>query len=110
MLSKTMAIVIINTLHIKVPTILFIFAFIFFAKVTQIDKISKQILLKMTNIELKPARVFEQFAKINAIPRPSKHEDKMIEYLVEFGKNHNFDTIVYKTGNVLITKPATKGM
>ena len=44
MLSKTMAIVIINTLHIKVPTILFIFAFIFFAKVTQIDKISKQIL------------------------------------------------------------------
>lgn len=110
MLSKTMAIVIINTLHIKVPTILFIFAFIFFAKVTQIDKISKQILLKMTNIELKPARVFEQFAKINAIPRPSKHEDKMIEYLVEFGKNHNLDTKVDKTGNVLITKPATKGI
>lgn len=110
MLSKTMAIVIINTLHIKVLTILFIFALIFFAKVTQIDKISKQILLKMTNIELKPARVFEQFAKINAIPRPSKHEDKMIEYLVEFGKNHNLDTKVDKTGNVLITKPATKGM
>lgn len=34
----------------------------------------------------------------------------MIEYLVEFGKNHNLDTKVDKTGNVLITKPATKGM
>ncbi len=64
----------------------------------------------MTNSELKPARVFEQFAKINQIPRPSKHEEKMIEFLVEFGKNHNLDTKVDKTGNVLITKPATKGM
>lgn len=35
----------------------------------------------MANCELKPARVFEQFAKINAIPRPSKKEEKMIEYL-----------------------------
>ena len=42
----------------------------------------------MSNVELKPARVFEQFAKINQIPRPSKREEKMIEYLKEFGKNH----------------------
>ena len=40
----------------------------------------------MANVELKPARVFEQFAKINAIPRPSKHEEKMIEYLKAFGQ------------------------
>ena len=39
----------------------------------------------MEKNQLKPARVFEQFAKINAIPRPSKHEEKMIEYLKEFG-------------------------
>ena len=64
----------------------------------------------MTNKELKPARVFEQFAKINAIPRPSKHEERMIEYLVEFGKSRNLETKVDKTGNVLICKPATKGM
>ena len=31
--------------------------------------------------ELKPARVFEQFANINKIPRPSKHEEQMIAYL-----------------------------
>ena len=31
----------------------------------------------MANVELKPANVFEQFAKINQIPRPSKHEEKI---------------------------------
>lgn len=64
----------------------------------------------MENVELKPARVFEQFAKINQIPRPSKHEEKMIEYLKEFGKSHNFETKVDETGNVIISKPATKGL
>lgn len=63
----------------------------------------------MSNVELKPARVFEQFAKINQIPRPSKREEKMIEYLKEFGKNHGLETVVDETGNVLIRKPATTG-
>ena len=63
----------------------------------------------MSNVELKPARVFEQFAKINQIPRPSKREEKMIEYLKEFGKNHGLKTVVDETGNVLIRKPATPG-
>ena len=63
----------------------------------------------MSNVELKPARVFEQFAKINQIPRPSKREEKMIEYLKEFGKNHGLETVVDETGNVLIRKPATPG-
>ena len=58
---------------------------------------------------LKPASVFEQFAKINTIPRPSKREEKMIEYLKEFGKQHTLETKVDKTGNVLIYKPATPG-
>ena len=35
----------------------------------------------MEKNELKPALVFEQFAKINEIPRPSKHEEIMIEFL-----------------------------
>ena len=63
----------------------------------------------MNTTELKPARVFEQFAKINTIPRPSKHEEKMIEYLKEFGKSHNLETEVDETGNVVIRKPATPG-
>ena len=56
----------------------------------------------MSNCELKPARVFEQFAKINEIPRPSKHEERMIEYLQEFGKSHGFETETDETGNVVI--------
>ena len=64
----------------------------------------------MSNVELKPACVFEQFAEINKIPRPSKREEKMIEYLRNFGESHGLDTHVDETGNVIIRKPATKGM
>jgi len=63
----------------------------------------------MNTNELKPALVFEHFARINSIPRPSKHEEQMIEYLVEFGKSRGLETKVDETGNVLISKPATKG-
>ncbi len=63
----------------------------------------------MEKKDLKPTRVFEQFAKINQIPRPSKHEEKMIEYLKEFGKSRGLETKVDEVGNVLIRKPATKG-
>ena len=63
----------------------------------------------MSDNSLKPACVFEQFAQINKIPRPSKHEEKMIEYLKHFGKEHGLETKVDETGNVLIKKPATKG-
>ena len=63
----------------------------------------------MNKSNLKPARVFEQFAKINQIPRPSKHEGKMIEYLKQFGESRGLETVVDETGNVIIRKPATKG-
>ena len=64
----------------------------------------------MNKIELKPTAVFEEFAKINQIPRPSKREEKMIAYLKEWGESHGLDTKVDETGNVIIRKPATKGM
>ena len=63
----------------------------------------------MNNCELKPALVFEHFAKINEIPRPSKREEKMIEYLKAFGESHGLETNVDETGNVIIRKPATAG-
>lgn len=63
----------------------------------------------MSNCELKPARVFEQFAEINKIPRSSKHEEKMIDYLKEFAEKRNLEHEVDETGNVIIRKPATKG-
>ena len=63
----------------------------------------------MNKSNLKPACVFEHFARINEIPRPSKREEKMIEYLKNWGESHNLDTKVDKTGNVIIRKPATPG-
>src|SRR5574344_329609 len=63
----------------------------------------------MNKNELKPAAVFEQFAKINTIPRPSKHEEQMIEFLKQWGESHHLETVVDETGNVLIRKPATPG-
>ena len=64
----------------------------------------------MEKIELKPASVFEMFARINAVPRPSKREEKMIAFLKDFGENLGLETKVDETGNVLIRKPASKGM
>ena len=64
----------------------------------------------MNKNDLKPAVVFAEFAKINEIPRPSKREEKMIEYLKNWGESHGLTTKVDETGNVLIRKPATPGM
>lgn len=63
----------------------------------------------METIELKPACVFHYFNEICQIPHPSKKEEKMVEYLIAFGKNHHLETKVDQVGNVLIKKPATKG-
>lgn len=63
----------------------------------------------MNKNELKPSCVFNHFAKINEIPRPSKHEEKIIEYLKDFGTKRNLETVVDKTGNVIIRKKASKG-
>ena len=64
----------------------------------------------MEKKDLQPKCVFEHFARINEIPRPSKREEKMIEYLRNWGESHNLETNVDETGNVIIRKPATKGM
>ena len=63
----------------------------------------------MNKSNLKPTCVFEQFAKINQIPRPSKREERMIDFLKDFGVSRGLETIVDETGNVLIRKAATPG-
>ena len=64
----------------------------------------------MTEIELKPKCVFDCFAKVNTIPRPSKKEEQMISFLVDFGKKLGLETDCDEVGNVIIRKPATPGM
>lgn len=59
--------------------------------------------------ELLPKHVFDLFKQINGVPRPSKHEEQMIEWLQQFAKQHGFPCKVDKAGNVLISKPATPG-
>jgi dipeptidase D len=65
----------------------------------------------MNNIkELQPKALWNNFANLSAVPRPSKKEAKAIEFLKNFGENLNLETIVDKVGNVIIKKPAFKGM
>ena len=60
-------------------------------------------------LNLKPERVWYYFNEICKIPRPSKKEEKIIQWLLDFGKKQNLETIKDEVGNVLIRKPATKG-
>jgi len=64
----------------------------------------------MDKIALQPQSVFKCFAQVNQIPRPSKQEEKMIEFLLDFGKKLGLDTRRDEAGNVIIRKPATPGM
>lgn len=59
--------------------------------------------------QLEPKVVFDCFAQINAVPRPSKREDKIQAFLLQFGKKLGLETLIDKSGNVLIKKPATLG-
>jgi len=63
----------------------------------------------MTINELEPKMVWQFFNEICHIPRPSKKEDKIIQYLIDFGASHRLETKVDTAGNVLIKKPATHG-
>jgi dipeptidase D len=58
--------------------------------------------------KLEPKIVWNHFADLNAIPRPSKKEERIIQFMVDFGKNLNLDTVIDNIGNVIIKKPATK--
>ncbi|WP_028890945.1 aminoacyl-histidine dipeptidase [Tenacibaculum sp. 47A_GOM-205m] len=59
---------------------------------------------------LEPKAVWKNFADLNAVPRPSKKEERVIQFMVDFGKKLNLETMVDKVGNVIIRKPASTGM
>ncbi|MCK5147900.1 aminoacyl-histidine dipeptidase [bacterium] len=58
---------------------------------------------------LKPENVWKHFYALTQIPRPSKHEAAVIEYMKKFGEALGLETIVDAIGNVIIKKPATAG-
>ena len=59
---------------------------------------------------LNPTQVWENFEALCNIPHPSKKEEKIIQFMKEFGENLGLKTIVDEVGNVIIKKPATPGM
>ena len=59
---------------------------------------------------LEPKALWNKFADLNAVPRPSKKEERVITFMKDFGKKLGLETIEDEVGNVIIKKPATVGM
>jgi dipeptidase D len=60
--------------------------------------------------QLEPKELWSNFAALNAVPRPSKKEERVIEFAINFGKQLGLETYKDEIGNVIIKKPATPGM
>ncbi len=63
----------------------------------------------MNITDLKPEIVWKFFHRITQVPRPSKKEGKIIQYLESFAKEYGIAIKKDKAGNILMTKPATPG-
>ena len=59
---------------------------------------------------LEPKALWNKFADLNAVPRPSKKEERVIQFMKDFGNNLGLETFEDEIRNVIIRKPATKGM
>lgn len=59
---------------------------------------------------LEPNALWNHFADLNEVPRPSKKEERVIAFMVNFGKSLGLETIQDHIGNVVIKKKATPGM
>jgi len=64
----------------------------------------------MSISNLQPVSLWSNFENLNKIPRPSKKEEKIIQFMVDFGNNLGLETNKDKIGNVIIKKAASKGM
>ena len=59
---------------------------------------------------LEPKELWNKFADLNAVPRPSKKEDRVIAFMKNFGESLGLETFEDEIRNVIIRKPATAGM
>jgi dipeptidase D len=60
--------------------------------------------------KLEPTTVWKNFYALTQIPRPSHHEDRIQQFMFDFGKKLGLETIKDEVGNIIIRKPATAGM
>lgn len=61
-------------------------------------------------LTLEPKGLWKHFDNICSIPHPSKHEGKVVDFLIDFAKSHNIEYKIDDTGNVIMRKQASKGM
>ena len=59
---------------------------------------------------IQPTALWQHFADLNAVPRPSKKEERVIAFMKSFGEELGLQTTIDGCGNVVIKKPATAGM
>ncbi len=59
---------------------------------------------------LEPQNLWNKFADLNAVPRPSKKEERVIAFMKNFGESLGLSVHIDTVGNVIIKKPATAGM
>ena len=59
---------------------------------------------------LEPKEVWKNFYSLTRVPRPSKHEEKIQDFMLQFGDDLGLETFRDKIGNIIIRKPATPGM
>ena len=60
--------------------------------------------------ELEPKVIWNKFSDLNEVPRPSKKEERVIQFMLDFGKSLGLETFSDAVGNVIIRKSATTGM
>ncbi|MBT8180449.1 MAG: aminoacyl-histidine dipeptidase [Eudoraea sp.] len=61
-------------------------------------------------IQLEPQNIWKNFSKLNAVPRPSKKEERVIKFMMDFGRSLQLETFKDDVGNVIIRKEASIGM
>jgi len=59
---------------------------------------------------LEPSSLWRAFSDLNAVPRPSKKEERIRQFMVDFGRRLDLETLEDAIGNVIIKKPASTGM
>jgi dipeptidase D len=59
---------------------------------------------------LEPTALWNFFADLNEVPRPSKREERVIQFMLDFGKQYGLETHVDSVSNVIIKKSASPGM
>lgn len=60
--------------------------------------------------DLEPKEMWNHFADLNAVPRASKKEEQVIQFIIDFGNSLGLETLQDAIGNVIIKKPASSGM